>query len=229
MWGSCEEALAVARDAHWQALVAAALLEDKVERLSCSLSCSHQCSGSHRCSGSCRQRPQAGSHQNKAPQVDACKEESSRRSAQSPSPVWLRQWVTFEDSPGEDVRGEEPPLLAWADDKGTGEPSDWSQPEPRMEEEDLECPPTLDPWVQEFLAGEVSWASNRSEDNPQQTLMPELSPQRNNEWIHWCTQHVEMPTCKSSEKFLARMTSRNLPRGCGCLFRYQKWDAVPPR
>ena len=39
--GCCEEALAVARDAYWQALMAAVLLEDKVERLSYSLSHGH--------------------------------------------------------------------------------------------------------------------------------------------------------------------------------------------
>ena len=50
---SCEEALAVVRDAHWQVLAAMALLEDKIGRLSCSLSHGHQCSGSHRCLGSC--------------------------------------------------------------------------------------------------------------------------------------------------------------------------------
>ena len=37
-WCSCEEALAVVRDNQQQALVAAALLEDKIEKLSCSLS-----------------------------------------------------------------------------------------------------------------------------------------------------------------------------------------------
>ena len=34
---SCKETLAVVRDAHWQALVAMALWEDKIERLSHSL------------------------------------------------------------------------------------------------------------------------------------------------------------------------------------------------
>ena len=48
MCSSCEEALAVARDTHPQALVAAVLLEDKIERLSHSLSHGHWCSGSHR-------------------------------------------------------------------------------------------------------------------------------------------------------------------------------------
>ena len=40
--GSCEEALAMAWDAHRWALVATALLEDKIEKLSCSISHGHQ-------------------------------------------------------------------------------------------------------------------------------------------------------------------------------------------
>ena len=51
-WDSCEEALVVARDAHRWALVAAALLEDKIDRIGHSLSCSHWHSRSCRCLGS---------------------------------------------------------------------------------------------------------------------------------------------------------------------------------
>ena len=46
--GSCKQALAVAWDAHRQALAAAALLKDKIERLSHSISHSHWWTGSHR-------------------------------------------------------------------------------------------------------------------------------------------------------------------------------------
>ena len=63
--GSCEEALAVPQDAHQWALAALALLEEKIERLSYSVSC--RWSGSHRCSGRCWCRSKAGSHMNKAP------------------------------------------------------------------------------------------------------------------------------------------------------------------
>ena len=52
MQGSCAEALAVVRDTHWQALAAMVLLEDKIVRLSHSLGCGCQCSGSCRHSGS---------------------------------------------------------------------------------------------------------------------------------------------------------------------------------
>ena len=81
--------------------------------------------------------------------------------------------VTFEDSPREDARAEELPLLTWGDEEGTEEPSDWSRPEARPEEEDLKCPPAHDPLIQEFLSGEVPWAGDWMEDNPQQILMPE--------------------------------------------------------
>ena len=68
-WGSCQEALAVVRDAHSQVLVAVALLEDKIERLRCSVSCGHWQSGSHRHSGSCWHRLRTGSHLTKTPQT----------------------------------------------------------------------------------------------------------------------------------------------------------------
>ena len=51
-WDSCEEALALTRYAHQHALMAAAILEKKMECMSHSLSC--QCSGSHQHSGSCQ-------------------------------------------------------------------------------------------------------------------------------------------------------------------------------
>ena len=76
----CEEALAVARDAHQRALAAAALLEDKIERMSHSLSHSCQCSGSCRSLGSCQQRrSQTPDHQNKVPQVASCHGDPARR------------------------------------------------------------------------------------------------------------------------------------------------------
>ena len=185
-WDSCEETLAVVRDTHWQALVAAALLEDRIERLCHFLSHGHQCSGSqwhsgsHRHSGIHWQRSQTVGCQTKVPQLVSYQGETKRRQAQSPSPMWLRQQVTFEDSPGEDAIAEELPLLTLRDEEGTEEPSDWSRPEAWPEEEDLKCPPALDPLIQEFLpGGEVPWASDRIEDKPQQTSMSEPSPPEN--------------------------------------------------
>ena len=46
--GSCKQAIAMAWDAHRQALVAMALLEDKIERLSHSVSHGHWQSGSQK-------------------------------------------------------------------------------------------------------------------------------------------------------------------------------------
>ena len=160
-------------------------MEDKIERLSCSLSHGCWCSGSCWSSGSCRhldshqRRPQNASCQAKIPEVESHQGEPTRRWDQSPSPVLLRWQVTFEDSHREDVRAEEPPLLTWGAEERTGEPSDWSRPEPRTEEEDLKCPPALDPHIQEFLAGgEAPWAGNRMKEDPQQTSVPEPSSQR---------------------------------------------------
>ena len=100
---SCKEALAMARDAHQLALVAAALLEDKIKSLSHSLS--HGCSGSywhsgsHRHLGSHQQQSRTANHKTKVPQVASCQGEPTRKWAQPPSPVQLRWWVTYKDSP----------------------------------------------------------------------------------------------------------------------------------
>ena len=69
-WDSCEEALAMVRDAHQWALVAAALLEENIEQLSHSVTCGQ--SGSHWCLGSCRclgshRRSQSAGHQKQVP------------------------------------------------------------------------------------------------------------------------------------------------------------------
>ena len=64
--GSCEEALAIAQDAHWWVLVAMALLWDKIDRLSHSLSpdCWHSRSHMHLGSHCWKfQAPQAEVHQ----------------------------------------------------------------------------------------------------------------------------------------------------------------------
>ena len=108
-WGSCEEALAIVRDAHQQALAVAVLLEDKIERLNHSLSCGHQCSGSHRHLSSHWQRSQTVSHQTKVPQVVSCQGEPTRWWAQFPNPLQLRWKVTFKDSLKKDARAEETP------------------------------------------------------------------------------------------------------------------------
>ena len=53
---------------------------------------------------------------------------------------------------------------------GTDNPSDCSRPEVGPEEEDLECPPSLEPYDEEFLGGEDGVGVG---DSLQLTLMPE--------------------------------------------------------
>ena len=64
---SCKETLAIMLDAHQWALAAVALLDEKIERLSHSLSSNHWHLRSHKHSGSHCQRFWAGSHQDRAP------------------------------------------------------------------------------------------------------------------------------------------------------------------
>ena len=104
---SHEEALIVARDAHHQALAAAALLEGHIERLSHSVSHgwsgSHGQSGSHwhSCSGrhmrSHRRHPPV-KQQEQIPSVVGHPWDSSKRWPPSPRPVRPRRWVTFKES-----------------------------------------------------------------------------------------------------------------------------------
>ena len=154
--GSCEEHLAVVCNAYCWALVAAALLEDMIERLSHSLSCGCQHSRSHKHLESCHQRSWAGSHQSAAPQVEVCQGGSSKRWAQSPSPGQSRRHITFEDDFDEDTGAREPCPLAWGDMEET-----------RMEKEDLgACLPSTLTWKVFWLelrgrqpqAGPATWA-----------------------------------------------------------------------
>ena len=175
--GSCKEALAIEQDTHLWVLAAMALLEDKIRRLSHSLSCGCWHSRSHSCLGSHHQRSQAGSHQDRAPQVEACQGESSKRWAQSPSPRQLRRCVTFEDNSKEDSEAGDPCPLTWGDTEKT-----------RMEEEDLEDLAPLDPYLEGFLA--------RAEggDDSQQTLPPKPSHNNSSEWVTWCAKQLDTLT-----------------------------------
>ena len=93
----------MAQDAHRQVLVAMSLLEDKIERLSHSVSHGHQWLRSWRQSGS--HRHSCNYHQRRSRAVDQHSGESPTSShhatwrIQSPSPSHSRQQVTFEDSP----------------------------------------------------------------------------------------------------------------------------------
>ena len=185
---SCEEALAVAWDAHRQALAAMAFLKDKIERLSHSISHGHQWMASCRLSGSCRW---SHSHWWRSRAVDWHSRESpvsshhASRRAQYPCLSHFRWQVTFEESLS--VGADDSQLLSWADEMVWGDHSDWSQPEP----EDLECPHELDPQVQEFWSGEGMLTVIEWEDDPDWPTTPEPSLEDSNKWVLWCTNHVE--------------------------------------
>ena len=192
----CKEALAMARDAHWWALAATTLWEDKIERMSCSHSHSHWCSGSHRHLGSYWQRKShTVDHQTKVPQVMSCHGDPAKRWAQSLSPSQSRQQVTFshsspKSSPKRDISVKRTPPTNLGGESRPGDQSDWSRPE----EEDLECPPSLEPHVQEFLRGEeMLLAGAGVGDSLLQSSTPEPSPTESAEWIKWHMQQLDMP------------------------------------
>ena len=61
-----------------------------------------------------------------------------------------------------------------------GDPSDWSRTE-----EDLECPPPLDPHLEGFLP--------RAEggDDSQLTLLPMPSFNNSSKWVKWCAEQLK--------------------------------------
>ena len=113
-WDSCKEALVMARHTHQQPLAASALLEDKTERMSHSLSHSCRCCRSCRCLGSCQcRRSQTVDNQTKVHQVMSHHGDPAKRWAQSSSPFWSRWQVTFthlshKSSPKRDTSVKEP-------------------------------------------------------------------------------------------------------------------------
>ena len=124
-WDFYEGMMALVRDTHWQALVAAALLEEKMEWMSCSIRwcCSgihcHSSSHKHRRSqslGHWREDSQAMSHHGEpegvltaeGPQATSHHRGTARGQAQSSSPFWQQRCVTF-------AEGRPPchPRMAW--------------------------------------------------------------------------------------------------------------------
>ena len=63
-------------------------------------------------------------------------------------------------------------------------------------EEELECPPSLEPHLQELLSREETFlAGTGVDDGLSQTSMPnnpEPSPMEKTEWILWPTQQMDM-------------------------------------
>ena len=167
-----------------------------------------------------------------SPQVASHQGESTRRQAQSPSPMWLRQGVTFEDNPWEDTRAGEPCPLTWEDDERTGEQSDWSRPENRPDEEDLRCPPALNPSSPRVSIRRrcpLDWRWNRGQ--PPVDLYAWILPTEY-PWMDWlvCTagEHTSLMagTLGSSQP---GWPPGNLPEECGHHFNYQRWVAMLPK
>ena len=165
---SCEGMLAIARDTHWQALVADAILRDKIEWLRHSISwqCSGSCwhSGSHWCSGSCWCRWFRSAGCPEDPQVTFHCGDTVWLWTQSPSPTWQKCWVTFAEGstpvPGKesqerDVRVDKAyqlPWPTWGTEGMMHNDSNWSRAEGG--EEELECSLPLEPHLQGLLSGE---------------------------------------------------------------------------
>ena len=148
MWqDSFEDALAVTWDTHCQALVAAAMLESHIERLSCSVTLGQPsdhgqlgscwCLHSQECLRSGREHLLAG-QQEQVPSLLAHTGDSSERQAPSPSPTRPRRHVTFEEfSPktkelpsasesAQSAEADDSPPLSWAPMVTRADPSDWT-------------------------------------------------------------------------------------------------------
>ena len=103
--------------------------------------------------------------------------------------VQLRQQATFEDDSGEDTRAGEPHPLTWEDDERTGEPSEWSRPEARPDDEDLRCPPALEPSsprvpIRRRCTLGQRWNRGQPLGRP---LCLNPSHRVSMRWIGWCT------------------------------------------
>ena len=123
----------------------------------------------------------------------SCHGDSARRWAQPSSPSWLGQWVTFthstpKSSPKRDTSVKQPHLLTWGNKRGPGDQSDWSRPK----EEDLECLPSLEPYVQEFLREEEMLPAGAWVGQPPANLNAWTFPLENTKWMKWCAWQLDM-------------------------------------
>ena len=169
---SYEGIMALARDTNQWAMAAGALLGEKMEWMSHSISL--QCFSSHCCSSSCwhsggqwcrRSRSLGPKVTGEDPQVTSLHRGTVRGQSQSSSPSQQKQWVNFtegrallssKDSLENDTRIDEvhqlPPPTWWIE-RAPNDGANWSRPK-AGKEEDLECPSPLEPHLQELLGGE---------------------------------------------------------------------------
>ena len=151
---SCNHALTKAREAHWQALEAAHILEEKIEWLSQSATrmrstgCQHYHSCAHlrRQSRGCLRghtKTPTGGHHAKVPLAISSQEDPRGRHLQSSSPTQWRQQVTFQDQKGESSSEEDSLGEHMGQASSRGEPAEC----------DLGPLPTLKPELGVFLGG----------------------------------------------------------------------------
>ena len=193
---SCKDILALTGHAHIHTLVALALLVEKMEHMSHSLSC--------QCSGSCQHsRSHSGwrswslGWQGEDPQVmsfhkDACspsqQEACDFHWGPSSSDNSLERNAGFD-------RALQTPQPTWGTEDAMRDDSNWLRVEGG--EDELECPPPLELHLQELLSGEeMSLAGTVVDNGLSWTLAPndpEPSPMEKAEWISLYALQVVMP------------------------------------
>ena len=180
-----------------------------MEQMSHSISQQHSSSHQHRrhwTLGSQKEDPQASSHcgepesvlTEEGPQATSCHRGTVRGWAQSSSPSWQKLHVTFaegkvpslsEDSLESNAGIDEAhqlPLPTWQDNRAPNDGANWSRPK-AGKEEDFECPPPLEPHLQELLGGEESFLASAKAPYD-----PAPSPLHQSDWIQWHACQVEM-------------------------------------
>ena len=127
-------------------------------------------------------------------QVTSCSRGTVQGWAQSSSPSWQKQWVTFAEgrapslskdslkSNAEIDEAHHLPPPTWQTEKVPHDGADWSRPEAGEGQEDLECPLPPEPHLQELLGGKESFlASTKVPDDPEPSPLCQL------DWIQWHT------------------------------------------
>ena len=179
---SCGQALAKAREAHWQALAAAHLLEERIERLSWSVTrawpsncqCFHSHSHSRRQSQGCQRRctptPTRREH------LMVLRERQAQ--SPSPSPTQLKKHVTFWNQRDE-TSSEEDPSREFLGQATGGE----------LEEYDLGPLHILKPELESFLETLTPTQGTGDRGDPQ----PEPSIKNYGVWLEWWACQVNTP------------------------------------
>ena len=130
----------------------------------------------------------------------------------SSSPIKQKHWVTFapgrvsspEDPLESYTRGDEAYrclLPTWSVRKELPDSTNWSTPAGEGEAllaKDLECPPPLEPFVQELLEDKEASCTNAGMDSglpppsPSMSADPEPSLMEHEHWIKWHTEYIDM-------------------------------------